>query len=182
MLQLHLATFPILSTKQLVLRELRMSDSPQVFNLRSDPVVMRHVNRPLATTLDDARALVERVTMSVGSNEAVQWAITRKGEDTFIGLIGFWRFVKEHHFAELGYTLAQQHWGQGYMSEAIDAAVQCGFSTLGLHRIEAITRPANRASVRVLEKNGFAQEGHLREDIYWNGTYHDSLHFGRLAH
>lgn len=157
--------------------------------MRSDPEVMRHVNRPLATTIAEASTLIDLITSMVAANDAVQWAITVKAsssrsiesDDTFIGLIGFWRIVKEHHYGELGYMLAREHWGKGYISEAIGALVPFGFNTLGFHRIEAITRPENAASIRALEKNGFVLEGHFRENVLWNGEFKDSLHFGRLA-
>lgn len=181
MLTINLPTFPILTTERLVLRDLRPSDAEQVFAMRSDPLVMEYVNRPLARTIEDATALIDLITTVVAANDAVQWAITVKSDDSLIGLIGFWRMVKEHHYAELGYMLSRDHWGKGYMSEAIGAVMPFGFNTLGFHRVEAITRPENVASIRALEKNGFALEGHFTENIFWNGAFHDSLHFGRLA-
>lgn len=181
MLTINLPTFPILTTDRLVLRELRHSDVEQVFVMRSDPLVMQHVNRPLAKTVEDASALIDLITTTVAANDAVQWAITEKNDDTFIGIIGFWRMVKEHHYGELGYMLARDHWGKGFISEAIAAVVPFGFNTLGFHRVEAITRPANVASIRALEKNGFVQEAHLKENTFANGAFHDSLHFARLA-
>jgi [ribosomal protein S5]-alanine N-acetyltransferase len=181
MLTIPLPALPVLTSARLVLRELRPSDAEQVFAMRSDPDVMRHVNRPMATTLADALALIDLIAQRKAAQEGVHWAITRKGDDTFMGLIGFWRFVKEHHYAELGYTLAKDHWGQGHITEAIATVLPFGFDTLGLHRVEAITRPGNIASIRALEKNGFVREGHFRENIHWNGTFHDSLCFGRLA-
>lgn len=181
MLTIHLPQFPVLTTQRLVLRELRPSDAEQVFAMRSDPLVMQHVNRPLAGSIEDAHALIDRITGMVAANEAVQWAVTKKGDDRLIGIIGFWRIVKEHHCGELGYMLARDHWGRGYISEVIGAVIPFGFGALGFHRIEAITRPQNAASIRALEKNGFTCEGHFREDIFWNGEFRDSLHFGRLA-
>lgn len=182
MLTVDLPVFPILTTERLVLRELRPTDADQVFALRSDPLAMQHVNRPLAQTIEDASALIELITGMVAANDAVQWAITLKGDDTFIGIIGFWRIVKEHHYGELGYMLARDHWGKGIMSEAIGAVVDFGFHSLDFHRVEAITRPQNVASIRALVKNGFVQEAHFKENIFWNGAFQDSLHFGRLAH
>jgi [ribosomal protein S5]-alanine N-acetyltransferase len=189
MLTIHLPTFPILTTERLVLRELRPTDADQVFALRSDPMAMQHVNRPLAQTIEDASALIELILSRGELNESVQWAITLKAsssrsignDDTFIGIIGFWRFVLEHHYGELGYMLSRDHWGKGMMSEAISAVVSFGFNSLDFHRVEAITRPQNAASIRALEKNGFVQEAHFKENIFWNGAFHDSLHFGRLA-
>lgn len=181
MLSFNLPVFPVLTTERLVLRELLRSDAEQVFAMRSDPLVMQHVNRPLAKSMEDATALIDLISANYAANDAVQWAITVKEDDTFIGLIGFWRIVKEHHYGELGYMLARDHWGKGYISEAIGAVVPFGFNALGFHRVEAITRPENVASIRALEKNGFVREGNFKENIFWNGTFHDSLHFGRLA-
>ncbi|MBK8339468.1 MAG: GNAT family N-acetyltransferase [Flavobacteriales bacterium] len=180
MLTIDLPIFPILTTERLVLRELRPSDVERVFAMRSDPLVMEHVPRPMATKVEDASALIDLINSMVAAKDAVQWAITLKGDDTFVGLIGFWRIVKEHHFAELGYMLARDHWGKGYISEAIGTVLPFGFEALGFHRVEAITRPENVASIRALEKNGFVREAHFKENIFWNGAFHDSLHFGRL--
>jgi len=173
--------FPVLTTDRLVLRQLRPSDAEALFAMRSDPLVMQHVNRPMARTIDDAAALIELIDARTTANDSIHWAITMKGDDTFIGLIGFWRIVKEHHYAELGYMLAREQWGEGYISEAIGAVVPFGFNTLGFHRIEAITRPENLASIRALEKNGFEREAHLKQNIFWNGEFHHSLYFGKLA-
>ncbi len=88
-LTIDLSSFPVLVSERLVLRELRPSDAAEVFALRSDPLVMQHVNRPLATTLEEAVALIEVVTSTIAVKDAMQWAITVKGDDAFIGLIGF---------------------------------------------------------------------------------------------
>lgn len=181
MLTLALNELPVLRTERLVLRRLRPTDAERVFAMRSDPRVMQYVNRPMANSVDDAAAVIQLINDRFNAGEAVHWAITRNGEDAFLGLIGLWRIVKEHHFAELGYTLMQEAWGVGNASEAIAAVVDFGFGTLGLHRVEAITRPGNTASMRVLEKNGFVREGYFREDIFWNGGFHDSVHYGLLA-
>jgi ribosomal-protein-alanine N-acetyltransferase len=181
MLSIHLPTFPILTTERMVLRELRPSDAAPVFALRSDALVMQHVPRPLARTMEDAEALITLINTTVAASDAVQWAMTLKGDDTFMGLIGFWRMEKEQYMAELGYTLARDHWGKGLISEAIATVVDFGFNTLGFHRVEAITRPENTGSIRALEKNGFVREAHFKENIFWNGAFQDSVHFGRLA-
>ena len=60
------------------------------------------------------------------------------------------------------------------MSEAIGATVDHAFGVLGFHSIEAIIDPANLASRRVLEKNGFEREAWFKEDFFWNGRFHDT--------
>jgi len=49
---------------------------------------------------------------------------------------------------------------------------------IGLHRIEAEVDPENAASIRVLERAGFKQEGVLRERYFENGEARDSIFYG----
>lgn len=181
MLSLHLTPLPILTTSRLVLREVRMSDAPEFFAMRSDPETMRFVRRPLALTIDDAKAFITLVQNNQHTNTSVQWAMTLKGEDTCIGVIGPWRIDLENHRGELGYMLARAHWGQGLISEAIATVADYSFNVLDLHSMEAWTDSRNAASMRALEKNGFTKEAYFKENIFWDGAFSDSVVFGRLA-
>ncbi len=187
MLSLHLTPLPTLTTSRLVLREVRMSDAPEFLAMRSDPEVMRFVHRPRAVTIDDAKAFIMRVQDGQRANTCAQWAMTLKGDDPgsgagkCIGVVGPWRIEPEHHRGELGYMLSRAHWGQGQMSEAIATVAEHAFNVLGLHSMEAWTQAGNVASMRVLEKNGFAREAYFKENSFWEGAFFDSVVFGRLA-
>ncbi|TXI77312.1 MAG: N-acetyltransferase, partial [Flavobacteriales bacterium] len=71
MLTIDLPTFPMITTERLVLRELLASDAAAVLAMRSDPEVMRHVNRPLAQSLDDASAVIELINTRGAAGESV---------------------------------------------------------------------------------------------------------------
>ena len=75
--------------------------------------------------------------------------------------------------ADLGYVIARKYWGNGIASQAIQLAIQKGFEDLDVTRIEALVDPANIASQRVLEKNGFAKEGWLKNYILQKGIIKD---------
>jgi len=83
--------------------------------------------------------------------------------------------------ASLGYWLGARHTGQGYMSDAVSALIAFAFVELKLHRVEAATLPDNAASIRVLERNGFAREGYARRYLKINGQWCDHVLFGLLA-
>lgn len=178
MLVLDNSTFTVLTTERLVLRKLSLEDVDAVFALRSDPEAMRYVPRPLAKDRDEAAAHIQVILDAQQANDGLQWAITLKGHPAMVGIIGFWRMKKEHYRAEIGYMVLPTHWGQGIVSEAIAAVVHHAFATLGFHSIEAIVDAQNPASMRVLEKNGFAREGWFKEDFFWNGEFLDSVHYG----
>lgn len=82
--------------------------------------------------------------------------------------------------AEIGYMLHPDHWGKGLATEAAGLLLTLGFDTLGLHRIEAVTRPDNTASRRILEKLGMTQEGVRRQDVQIRGQWRDSILFAIL--
>lgn len=83
--------------------------------------------------------------------------------------------------AVVGYWLGQPFIGNGCMSEAVRTAAGFAFDDLGLHRLEAATMPTNKASIRVLERNGFRPEGLARRLLKINGVWEDHLLHGLLA-
>lgn len=83
--------------------------------------------------------------------------------------------------AKLGYAIHADHWGHGYATDAARALIDFGFQTLGLHRITAAVGPDNRASVVVLKRLGFTQEGRLRDHVFTNGAWRDSLLYSLLV-
>lgn len=181
MLTLDLSDHPVLRTERLLLRELRPQDAPALFTLRSDPRVMAHIGRPRATTLGDAEELIARIARDRSENAGITWGIHFQGADALIGTIGYYRLKLEHHRGEIGYMLGYDHWGQGLMGEALEAAVACGFERFRFHSIEAVTDPRNTASNKLLERHGFLREGVFKENFYWNGEFQDSAVWSRLA-
>lgn len=81
-------------------------------------------------------------------------------------------------FANVGYWMGEGFAGQGYMSEAVAAILPFAFDTLGLHRLHAAFMPHNAASRRVLEKNGFAEEGFAPGYLQIDGHWADHVLFG----
>lgn len=180
MLNLKLDPFPQLETERLVLRQMTATDTPTVRFLRSDPEVMRYIDRPRAKTLEEAAAWMEKVEALRKNNEGIVWAISRKGSPQLIGKVLFWSFKLEYARAELGYVLHPDHHGKGYMGEAVSAVIQYGFDNLGLNSIEAQVQPGNMASEKLLEKLGFVNEGFFREYYYFEGEFRDLSFFSLL--
>jgi ribosomal-protein-alanine N-acetyltransferase len=112
----------------------------------------------------------------------IRWAIEPIEHDEMIGTVGLLRFDFEHRHAELGYDLARRWWGRGLIPEAAAAVIRYGFSVLGLHRIEAGVLPENDASVRVLQKLGFVEEGTRRDYLHAKGRFHSFRWFSLLEH
>jgi len=89
--------------------------------------------------------------------------------------------VRRDHFecADLGYRIGEHDGGRGVASRAVALCLAEAFGPLGLRRIEAVARPENQGSVRVLQRNGFAQFGHSRRSFELGGRWYDRLLFER---
>lgn len=181
MLTFQLLPIPEIETDRLVLRQVRPSDADDVFYLRSHPQLMHFIPRPMAARREDALELIEKFAYFAERNEGINWAITRKGEDKLIGVIGYVRIQPAYHRAEVGYLLHDGYHGQGIMREALSAVLQHGFDVYRFHSVEAIIDPANTASEKVLTGTGFVQEGYFREASYWNGRFSDIKVFSMLT-
>ena len=75
----------------------------------------------------------------------------------------------------LGYALAADAQGRGYMVEAVRAAVGFAFTELGLHRVMANYVPRNHRSAAVLRRAGFTVEGYARDYLMINGRWEDHV-------
>jgi RimJ/RimL family protein N-acetyltransferase len=106
-------------------------------------------------------------------------AITRSDEDR---VIGFARLANSGvQAAKLGYMIAADHWGHGYATDAARTVLRFAFGPLALHRVTAAIGPENSASIAVVKRLGFSYEGHLRDHVFTNGAWRDSLLFSLLS-
>jgi ribosomal-protein-alanine N-acetyltransferase len=176
-----LPAFPQLRGNRLRLRGPRADDAGAMFELFSDPAVMRYWSRPPMTDRGEAEGLVDEIGEAFALRTMLNWVVTPRDRDTVIGTCTLFRFEPRHRRAEIGYALRSDHWGRGLAAEAAALALDWGFRALGLHRIEADIDPRNAASRKLLERLGFASEGLLRERHLVGGKTGDTELFGLLA-
>lgn len=180
-MQTDFSHFPVLITNRLLLRKVLLTDAAEVFKLRSDENVMRYIDKERAATIKDGELFVNRIMHSLEANDGITWVIALKEKpEILIGTIGFWRLIKEHYRAEIGYMLNPQFWRKGIMQEAFIPVMDYGFTRLKLHSIEANINPGNAASAALLECNGFVKEAYFKEDFFFNGAFRDTAIYSRL--
>jgi len=181
MLETNFSPFPEIQTERLLLRRMALADAPEVMAMRSDESVMRFIDRPRTKTIEQAEAWIHMVDESLNNNIGIAWAITLASEpNKLIGNISFWRIIKEHHRAEIGYMLSPAHWRTGIMKEAILAVHDFGFKQMKLHSIEAHINPENTASASILESVGYTREAYFKEDYFFQGKFLDTAIYSLL--
>jgi len=180
MLQLNFSPFPILESERLRFRKLTDADAPEILALRGNPETMKFIPRPLATTIEDALTHIKTINDNIDKNQDINWAVTEKGSDKCIGIMGFYRTQPEHFRTELGYMIAPEYNGKGYVTEAVKTLLDFAFNTLNFHSIEAVIDSRHIASERILQKNGFVKEAHFKENFYYNNEFTDTVIYGLL--
>ena len=173
--------FPVLSTERLLLRQITFDDADDLFILRADERLMRYIDRPIAKTTEDALQLIQKIHDAWKINDGITWGISLRTDPKLIGTIGYWRIVKEHHRAEIGYLIALEQQSKGLMQEAMDVVLDYAFNEMQLHSIEANVNPSNVASVKLLERNRFIKEAHFKENYFFNGVFHDTFIYSLLS-
>lgn len=171
-----MATIPTLTTGRLVLRPFREDDAPAVQRLLSTPDIAEQTLRiPYPYPAGAAIEWIRTHPQLAAESGHILWAIVLP-DDTVIGSIGIGR-RSDPPGGVLGYWLGVEHWGNGYMTEAVRAVIQFGIVRLGLNRVEALCFTTNPASARVLEKAGMTYEGRHPEPVMKNGTPRELLRY-----
>ena len=148
-----------LETEHMVLRRFTADDVDLLFDLDSDPEVMRFLTGGISTP----REVIQNDILPAFlrsyepfSGLGVFAAIEKESEE-FLGWFSFRpKDAADPHNVALGYRLRRAIWGQGYATEGARALIRKGFTELGVQRVFATTYQDNLASRRVMEKAGLS--------------------------
>jgi len=160
----------LLETERLLLRRFTEDDVDNLFDLDSDPEVMRFLSGGKPTPRDVIQnETLPRFLRSYTRLEGPGvWAAIEKSTGAFLG----WFALRPTEGAdpdevELGYRLRKSAWGKGYATEGSRALVRKGFTELGVQCLIATTDRVNHASRRVMEKAGLTLIRTFRFDDPW---------------
>jgi len=161
--------FPQLETRNLILRRMHAADSSAIFDILSDFKVTDFYDDDAFTDIAQASDQIEAWENGYKNRVCIRWGICQKYEGTIIGSCGYYGIHTWNLRASFGYELASEYWRQGIMTEALRAMIDYGFDEMGLNRIDAVVMPGNIASIKMLERLGFRNEGRLEEYEKWGG-------------
>jgi ribosomal-protein-alanine N-acetyltransferase len=153
--------FPVLTTDRLLLREIVPGDIDHVFRGLSHPEVIKHYAVSY-NTLEATQEQMDWYTNMIKKDSGRCWAICSADNAIFYGVATLVFWEKAHRRAETGYWIFPEFWGNGIVSEAMQAIIDFGFNEMNLHRIAAESEDDNAASIAVLKKLGFEHEGTKR--------------------
>ncbi len=173
--------FPRLETNRLILRRMTFDDLVFYFHHFNLQQIVDGCCFPGPDSLETAKDELERYCIKpFTDNRGIRWGIARKGTTALIGTCGIYDWNKTVQRAEIGYDLDPAYWGQGLMTEALEAVLEYGFEQMQLNRIQAIIDSENSRSIKLVQRLGFTHEGVLRQNSHFNGQLRDDVVFSLL--
>ncbi len=172
--------FTPIQTERLLIRGFTPDDADALAQRRNDPAVAEYQDWLLPFTDEQARQVANEVAALGGPTPGHWWmaAVCDPTSGEVFGDLAL-HLDADGHTAEVGYTFARQHWGNGYAVEALEWLVSYVFDELGVTRAEGKLHPDNPASAQLLERTGFVFEGHTRSSFWLGDECSDDWIYGQ---
>jgi ribosomal-protein-alanine N-acetyltransferase len=163
---------PMLTSGEVTLRELQLSDAPSLFAMLTTEEVARFISPP-PTTVHGFERFIIWANAERQAGRYACFAVVPKGLDTAIGIFQVRQLEPGFGNAEWGFAIGSPYWGTGTFEIAAEMVLEFAFETIGVHRLEARAAVRNGRGNGALRKVGATCEGVLRRSFLRNGEYLD---------
>lgn len=152
----------MITTDRLHISKMTPTDAPFIRELLNSPPWLKYIgDRNIHSDADALKYMEERMFPAYESSGLAGWRVALKETDTPIGNCGFYhRDFLDH--PDFGFAFLPEYLGQGYGYEAARACLDYGVKEHGVTEVLAITQENNLASIGLLEKLGFRQDGMVK--------------------
>ncbi|MEI7890859.1 MAG: GNAT family protein [bacterium] len=171
----------IIKTKRFILRKMNLGDARDLArNMNNWNVVKNLSQLPFPYELKHAKQFSGKMEKEMKKEKPGDYVMVIEIDGEVVGAVGA-HHVELGHKAELGYWLAEKHWGKGIMPEAAKKFLTHIFSKFKLHRVCAYAYVQNKNSMKVLEKIGMQFEGICRKYAIKDGKFIDVHLYAKVA-
>jgi ribosomal-protein-alanine N-acetyltransferase len=167
----QMTTDRVLQTPRLILRPLALEQADDLFHIYNDAETLRYWH-----TLPHQNP-IETSHMIASMLGGCHWTVFTRETSQAIGVVGH----LDSRIPGMGYIIRREDWRKGYGLEAVGAALEYGFTSLKLNRVELWIHAANIASVSLAQKAGFRQRGQFYQRYSHHAEPHETLVFGLRA-
>ena len=149
----------MIETERLLLRKPRPEDAPDLAVAYAEPETVRYIGDGTTATLEEVEAVIPQWLERWELWGVGFFSLERRADGRVLGRAGFLRWDPETwevggSETEIGWLIGQEHWGQGYATEAALALRDWALRERGLSRLISLIQHGNLRSVRVAEKLG----------------------------
>jgi RimJ/RimL family protein N-acetyltransferase len=162
----------VLTSGEVTLRELQLSDAPSLLAMLTTEEVARFISPP-PTTVEGFERFIVWANAERQAGRYACFAVVPKGMTAAIGIFQVRQLEPGFGSAEWGFAIGSAFWGTGIFAAGAELVLDFSFETLGVHRLEARAAVRNGRGNGALRKLGATCEGVLRRSFLRNGEYLD---------
>jgi RimJ/RimL family protein N-acetyltransferase len=171
---------PVLTTKTVTLRELRISDAASLLSMLSTEEVARFISPP-PTTVEGFERFITWTHAERKAGRYICFAVVPRGTETAIGIFQIRALEPGFATAEWGFAIGSPYWGTGVFPLGSHLVLDFAFNVVGVHRLEARAAVRNGRGNGALRKVGASCEGVMRKSFLRNGEFLDQNLWSILA-
>lgn len=149
----------ILELDDITLKPIEANDAHLIFELRSDPQIIKYTGIKKMTEIQEARDFILKRQNDMASGTAYYWCIYERLSKRSLGTVCLWQFNEQDLSCHIGYELLPFAQGKGLMYAASSAVVSYAFKKLNRQILKAEIDSANMRSIRLIERLGFKDVG-----------------------
>ena len=146
---------PVLSTHRLVLTQTLPQHGVRLFQVYRDRQVMDLQLMEACHNYAAFKVVMHAMCSVYTRRQGYRWTICHRQNGEILGSLGFHNWDRQRDRASLSYELVPDARGYGYASEAVEATIAFAFDGMKLRRIHAEIHRENRASQRLILRQGF---------------------------
>ncbi|MFV8325262.1 GNAT family N-acetyltransferase [Flavobacterium sp. ZS1P14] len=150
------AIYPCISDEKIALRQILKPDIQHL-------VEISFYNSIQATTLLQATEMQAKINKDYKNGNSIHWGIVDKATNSIVGTCGYYRGLDKGD-GELGCVLLPQFRGLGFMTGAMQLAIDFGLNNIRLKRVRAITTTQNEKAIQLLDRLNFIKIADLEND------------------
>lgn len=145
----------VFESNRLGFRELKKEDYTHIYEMNSDPEVMKYFPEPM--TVEQSNEYISKIIDHQKSYGYSKFAVELKDSGEFIGIIGLVKINFDSDIqgeVEIGWRLLKKYWHKGYATEGAEAILNYGHKILGISKIYSFTATINTPSEQVMKRIG----------------------------
>jgi Acetyltransferases, including N-acetylases of ribosomal proteins len=162
--------FPHIVTDEMILRKIIPQDIDPLFEIYNNENLFKYspnMQKKNRATVENMIGHFERDFHK--GKEIFLGICTSDNPDNIVGVAEIFDYDKDVNMVTIGYRLNDRFWGKGFATQAVKALIGYLFTEIGINRIQAFVMPENEKSLNVLRRNGFVEEGVIRQGYIWKG-------------
>lgn len=148
--------YPSISDEKIMLRQILASDIQDIIEISFYDSIQ-------AKTIEEATEMQKKIDNDYRNGNSIHWGILDKTTNNIVGTCGYYRGFNKG-IGELGCVLLPQYRGHGFMSLAMQLAINFGLNTIGLMRVKTITTEQNDKAIKLLERLSFIKISNLQNN------------------